>query len=250
MKRTVVYVLLCSSATLSLHARADDAPASTLVGNVAVTSDYLFRGLSQTGQEPALQGGVEYDHASGFYAGAWGSNVSWLSDLSSSDVPISNSLEVDFYAGFRHGLTDKLNLDVGLYTYYYPGDYPHGFVRPYTTEAYVGLSYGPVSAKYYHALTNLFGFADSDGSGYLDLSANYEFSPGWTLTAHAGRQRVRRTSEASYTDWKLGATWAFSPGWTLAFAYQDTNAERGVYTNPQGEYLGRATGVVTLTRNF
>lgn len=219
-------------------------------GTLALTSDYLFRGLSQTNQEPALQGGVEYAHDGGFYAGIWGSNISWLSDYSSASLPISSSVELDGYVGWRVPLGETLKLDAGVYTYYYPGTYPQGFVRPYTTEAYVGLLWGPGSLKYYHAVTNLFGFADSDGSGYLDASVNYEFSPGWVLNGHAGRQRVKGFSAASYTDWKLGLTRNFDGGWSLAAAYADTNAERGVYTNAFGNFLGRSTGTLTLTKAF
>ena len=232
------------------EALADDAPTSTVTGSVALTSDYLFRGISQTDQDLALQGGVEYAHASGFYLGAWGSNVSWLSDLSSAGTPISSSVELDVYAGWRDNITDAIKLDAGLYTYYYPGDYPTGFTRPYTTEAFLGASAGPFSLKYWHSVTNLFGFTDSKNSGYIDASLNYEFVATWTLNAHAGRQRVKSNSAASYTDWKLGVTKAFDGGWSVAVAYFDTNADRAAYTNPHGAYLGRSTGVATVTKAF
>ncbi|MEO8670824.1 MAG: TorF family putative porin [Tahibacter sp.] len=223
---------------------------STFTGTLALTNDYVFRGLSQTNRDPALQGGVEYSHASGWYVGAWGSNVSWLSDVSTSSAPVSSSLELDLYGGWRGNVSDSVKLDAGLYTYYYPGEYPSGFVLPYTTEAFFGVSVGPASVKYYHSLTNLFGFADTDGSGYLDASVNVEFSPSWMLNAHAGRQRVKNLATASYMDWKLGVTKTFSSNWSLALAYLDTSADRSVYTNPQSSYLGRATGVVTVTRSF
>lgn len=241
---------LCVGAFVASAILAGSAAEAATSGSLTLTSDYLFRGLSQTDQEPALQGGIEYAHDSGFYAGVWGSNISWLSDYSSAALPINSSVELDGYLGWRGSVGDALKLDAGVYTYYYPGDYPAGFVRPYTTEAFLGASLGVFSLKYYHALTNLFGFADSDGSGYLDASANYEFSPGWVLNAHAGRQRVKRTSAASYSDWKLGVTRNFDGGWSLAAAYADTNAQRGVYTNAFGNYLGRATGTLTLSKAF
>lgn len=239
-----VGAILASAALATGNAHAGTS------GTLALTSDYLFRGLSQTNQEPALQGGVEYAHDSGFYAGVWGSNISWLSDLSSASTPISSSVELDGYAGWRGSAGDTIKLDAGVYTYYYPGDYPQGFVRPYTTEVYFGVSAGPASLKYFHAVSNLFGFAESDGSGYLDLSVNYEFSPGWVLNGHAGRQRVKGTSIASYTDWKLGLTRNFDGGWSLAAAYLDTDAVRAAYTNPFGNFLGRSTGTLTLTKAF
>ncbi|WP_257387145.1 TorF family putative porin [Tahibacter caeni] len=245
------YATLCVGAALASAFLLAAGPAAAAVsGTLALTNDYLFRGLSQTNQEPALQGGVEYAHDSGVYAGVWGSNVSWLSDYSSASLPISSSVELDGYVGWRGNVSDALKLDAGVYTYYYPGDYPTGFVRPYTTEVYLGASWGPASLKYYHAVTNLFGFAESDGSGYLDASVNYEFSPGWVFNAHAGRQRVKGTSIASYTDWKLGLTRNFDGGWSLAAAYADTNAERSVYTNAFGNFLGRSTGTLTITKAF
>jgi uncharacterized protein (TIGR02001 family) len=240
---------------IALHApfaRSEDAPSGpALGGNVALVSDYLFRGLSQTSQDPALQAGIEFGSADSWYIGAWGSNVSWLSDLSSPpDSSISNSLEIDLYAGWRIPLGETWKLDVGLYTYYYPGDYPRGFTRPYTTEAYVGLSWTIVTLKYSYAFTDAFGFADSKGSDYLDLSANWEFSPSWVLNAHVGHQRIDHFSDADYSDWKLGITKNFANGFAVALGYYDTNAEKGVYTNPDGEFLGRDTGVLSVTKVF
>ncbi|OOG60844.1 hypothetical protein B0E47_01675 [Rhodanobacter sp. B05] len=224
--------------------------ASSTNGSVAVVNDYLFRGLSQTNQKPAVQPGIEYDHASGWYVGAWGSNISWLSDTSTSTAPLSSSLEVDLYTGYRGSFSGGWSYDVGLYEYYYPGDYPAGFTRPYTTEGYVSLAYKTLSLKYSHSFTNLFGFPDSRHSGYLDLSWNVEFTPGWTLNTHVGHQHVANTPGFSYTDWKLGVTRAFSHGYSVALGYYDTNAKRTAYTNAYGHFVGRATGVLSLSKAF
>src|SRR5690606_33939082 len=113
---------LCTAPTLM----AADAESST-TGNVTVVNDYLFRGLSQTNRDPALQAGLEYDHASGWYVGGWGSSISWLSDTSAPGVRVSSSVELDVYAGYRAKVGDDWTLDGGLYEYYYPGSYPHGY---------------------------------------------------------------------------------------------------------------------------
>lgn len=242
----LVLVLLLSS-TINTYA----APAGpALSGSLTGVSDYLFRGISQTSQDPALQGGVEYGSGDSWYVGAWASNVSWLSDASTPDASISNSLEVDVYAGWRVPLSDDWGLDFGLYTYYYPGDYGHGITRPYTTEAYAGISWSILSLKYSHAFTNTFGFSDSKHSDYLDLSANWEFSPSWVLNAHAGHQRIKNFGAASYTDWKLGVTRNFVNGVSVALGYYDTNAEKSVYTNAAGQFTGRGTGVLSVTKAF
>src|SRR5688500_880333 len=159
-------------AVLLVLAPASDAHAG-IGGSVALTSDYVFRGISQNNQEPALQAGLEYAASSGFYVGTWGSNVSWLSDLTALGIPVSNSLELDVYGGYRGKFSDTVAYDVGALYYWYPGDYPNGFNSPDTGEIYAGVTFGPFagttfSVKYSHALTDLFGYTDSDGSGYLD----------------------------------------------------------------------------------
>lgn len=235
---------------LSAPAQAEGDAAPVLSGNLSLVSDYLFRGLSQSGRDPALQGGIEYGRIDGWYLGAWGSSVSWLSDYSRLGQDVSNSVELDVYAGWRLPLGADWKLDLGLYSYYYPGDYPRGFTRPHTTEGYVGLSWTFLSLKYSHSFTNLFGFRDSKRSGYLDLSANWEFMPGWALNAHVGRQRVRHSGAADYTDWKLGLTRSFANGIAVALGYYDTDADEAAYTNGYDEYLGRRTGVLSVSKVF
>lgn len=219
-------------------------------GSLALTSDYLFRGISQNNQEPALQGGIEYAADSGFYVGSWGSNVSWLSDTNVSPDSISNSLELDFYGGYRGKFGESVGFDVGALYYWYPGDYPSGFNSPDTGELYFGISAGIFAAKYSYALTDLFGYADSDGSSYLDAAVNWEFVPTWTLNAHAGKQWIKNNKDFEYVDWKLGVTKSFDGGFAIALAYQDTDAEEALYTNRYGNYLGEDTVVLTLTKTF
>nr|WP_084084713.1 TorF family putative porin [Cupriavidus sp. USMAA2-4] len=232
---------------------ADAAPASphTFTANVTLATEYRYRGLMQTNRHPAIQGGFDYAHESGFYVGNWNSNISWLSDSSSQ---VSAPIEMDFYGGFKNtfalaGL--DWNYDVGVLQYYYPGDYPTGFTRPHTTELYGGIGSGPVFLKYSHALTNLFGFNDSKNSFYIDLSANVPLNF-WDLTfnAHVGYQKVQHVTDASYTDWKVGLTKDLGKGFSLAVAYIDTNANRSVYTNTSGRYVGRATAWASLTKSF
>ena len=239
---------------LLVAAPAGDAYAGT-AGSVSLTSDYLFRGVSQTNQEPALQSGLEYVTDNGFYVGGWGSNVSWLSDLGAAGVPVSSSLELDAYAGYRGKLGDKLSYDTGALYYWYPGDFPSGFNSANTGELYAGITVGPFArttfgAKYSYALTDLFGYADSDGSSYLDLNANWEFAPGWTLNAHGGKQWVEHNAFAEYADWRLGVSKVFAPGYTVALAYSDTDADEITYTNAYGHFLAEDTVVLTVTKTF
>ena len=229
---------------------ADENSSVACSGSLSLISNYRFRGLTQTNSDPALQGSLECAHTSGFYAGLWGSNVSWLSDLSSADVPISNSLELDYYGGYRGAFAEGWGFDVGVYGYYYPGDYPHGFIRPYTTELFAGLTYATAGIKYWHSVTNAFGFGDSKNSGYLEANYNPAIGSGWTLNLHAGHQRIDSSSDFDYSDWKVGVSKDLGKGRTLAAAYVDTNADRVFYTNPYGEYVGDAVVTVSIAQAF
>ncbi|MCL1635829.1 TorF family putative porin [Luteimonas sp. SX5] len=245
---------IASSVSLVLLA-AGQAHAGTS-GSVALTSDYLFRGVSQTNEEPAVQGGVEYAADGGFYVGAWGSSVSWLSDLSSDAAPISSDVELDGYLGYRGKFGDsKFGYDVGALYYWYPGDYPAGFNSADTGEIYVGISASPsdavaLAAKYSYAVTDLFGYADSDGSGYLDISMNWQFTPGWTLNVHGGKQWVENNEAYEYADWKLGVTKAFDNGFSIAAAYTDTDAEQALYTNAFGNEIADGRFSLTFAKAF
>jgi len=209
---------------LSTSAMAEESPISA---NVALASDYQYRGISQTNENMALQGGFDYAHESGFYVGTWGSNVSWLSDMSTSDAPISSSLEIDVYGGYSTEFSG-VGIDVGLLQYLYPGNYPEGFNSADTLEGYVGVSYGPVSLKVSHSFTDLFGVEDSDGSQYYDLSASHEIA-GFTLEAHVGRQKIENCDGCSYNDWKLGVGTSLV-GLDVGLAYVDTDIDSSVDT--------------------
>lgn len=224
MKKSKTVVAAFAALPL-LGAGAALAQDSPFTANVAIVSDYAFRGISQTDERPALQGGFDYAHPGGFYAGVWGSNVSWLSDAETTSSS-GNSLELDIYGGFKMPL-GPVGLDVGVLQYYYPGDFDRewrndtGLDEPHTTEGYVGLSWAFLTFKYSYAFTELFGLDDSDGSQYFDLAAAYEVADGLTLNAHVGRQRIVGPVD-SYNDWKLGVTKALA-GFNLGLHYVDTD---------------------------
>ncbi|MES2071303.1 MAG: TorF family putative porin [Pseudomonadota bacterium] len=216
--------------------------------NAALTSDYRYRGISQTRLQPALQGGADYTHnPSGFYAGTWLSTIKWTKDAGGS-----GDIEWDIYAGKRGEITKDVSYDIGVLSYVYPSN---GLpTSANTTEVYGQLGYGPVYAKYSHAVTNLFGFADSKHSGYLDLGANVEVASGLTLNLHVGRQKVKNTEFYSYTDWKVGLTKDFGAvlnGLSGALAVIGTNAGEVAYASPaNGKFLGKTALVATITKTF
>lgn len=108
---------LCSSSLVYGEEAAPAAPASPFTGNFTIASEYLYRGIAQTRGKPALQGGFDYAHPSGFYIGTWGSNISWINDAVAG---ASASLELDIYGGYK-GTAGPLGYDVGVLTYNYPG---------------------------------------------------------------------------------------------------------------------------------
>jgi uncharacterized protein (TIGR02001 family) len=192
-------------------------------------------------------------HASGFYAGTWASNISWLRDA--GVVERGGSLEWDFYGGYKRAIGADATLDVGVLTYYYPGSYVAGATNPDTTELYVGGTWRWASLKYSHAVTQTFGVADSRNSGYVDLSANYPVSDAFILNAHVGRQLYAGRGHAAdngdtfdYTDWKLGVTWS-SGAWNVGAYYTDTNAKDAGYTIASRN-IGKATGTAFVQRTF
>lgn len=240
----VICSLLALAVVTPVAAHAQEA-VSPFTGSVAITSDYTFRGISQTNRKPALQGSMQYDN-SGFYVGLWGSNISWLSDLEG----VSSSVEIDIYGGYKGTFAGDWSYDVGVNRYQYPGKYPAGFTSPNTTEVYGSIGWKTLSAKVWYSLTDTFGFSDSENSDYIEVNWNQPFAGIWTLNAHVGKQTIDGLGDADYTDYKLGVTVALPHGFSLAAAYIDTNAEESVYTNAYGKFLGKQTGVVTLTKAF
>ncbi len=240
-------VILLAGALASL-AGAVHAEEATITGNVALTSDYRYRGMSQTRLQPAVQLGADYLAASGWYAGAWASSITWTRDAGGS-----GSIEADLYGGWRGTLAKDVSVDAGLLGYVYPSNglsHVDGWDNAHTAEVYAQLGYGVATLKYSHSLTNLFGVADSHGSGYLDLNLNFAVSEKTTLNLHAGRQRVRHVGSASYTDWKAAIAHEFGLA-TVTLAAVGTNASRTAYASPaDGQFLGKRALLVSVGRSF
>jgi uncharacterized protein (TIGR02001 family) len=217
------------------------APVHAMTGNVALTSDYRYRGLSQSRLAPALQGGADYTHnPSGLYAGVWGSTIKWIDDIGGDSL-----IEIDLYGGKRGEIAPSITYDVGGLYYVYPSD---GLQTKATTfEVYGQVGWGPGYIKYSHATTNLFGTADSKGSGYLDIGANVEIASGLTLNIHAGHQRVANNSIYSYSDYKVGVTKDFG---VAAVSLALIKAQTDQFFTPHGKNLGRSGAVLTVSKTF
>lgn len=223
---------LASLGLLSTAASAADAAAEaaapppdwTVTANVGVFNQYFFRGVGYTRGLPAVQGGFDVAHSSGFYAGVWGSNVHEAS------IPNAN-VEIDVYGGFAKTFGD-FTADIGVLQFIFPGS--KHFAGPSgadafsagsagksinTTELYAAGTWKFAQLKYSRAVTDYFGINKSSGSNYLEGNINYEFMPSWTLNLHVGRQTVEEAKTLGFTDYKAGITKAFEGGWQVGAAY-------------------------------
>ncbi len=235
-------------------APAKEEPEYTLTGNVGLYSQYIFRGVSQTNEEPAVQGGIDWTHKSGLYLGTWASNVSWLSD-GNSDV--SSSLEWDFYGGYKLALPADFTADFGVIYYWYPGSFPSGYVKANTTEVYVGLAWKWLSAKYsYSVNSKTFGFPDSRGSDYWELNASYDLVDKVsdaigkvTVFGHLGKQKFKNNGFYDYGDWKVGISTEIF-GVTVGIFGTDTDAESAAYTNRFGNNVAAGQFVGYIQKTF
>ena len=253
--------ILAASTLVSGAAFAQSAPPPasphTFTGKIALYSEYEYRGIAQTSEDPALQLTLDYAHASGFYIGTFITNIKWLKDT--GDVlgtPIDGDIEWDIYGGYKWGFAPGWTLDVGYLRYEYPGSNAAlpAFVKPNTDEVYIGVSYGPATLKYSYGLSEIFGVVDSKGSDYLELAVNYPIMEKLTLNALIGHQRYSgvqahagdfNNSNFDYTVWKLGATWDFGNGFTAGGYWKDTDADPQYFTFKGKDWSkGRAVGFV------
>lgn len=189
---------LAGAAALALMASAGAASAqdASITANIAVTSDYVFRGFSQTDQEPAVQAGVDVTVGS-FYAGAWASNVDFGDDTDA---------EIDLYGGFR-GETAGYAWDVGVVTYLYaPGenqDYDYVELKAAGSRAF-----GPVTAGVAGYYSPDFFGVDKEAF-YGEVNAAYATPvTGLSISGALGQQWLNVTDD--YVTWNLGVSYAFA----------------------------------------
>lgn len=239
MKKSIFALSLL---TALLASTAVSAAEESLTFNAGVTSDYRYRGISQTRLKPAIQAGVDYANVagSGFYIGAWGSTIKWIKDAGGNGPS-----ELDVYAGHKGKLNRDLSYDVGYLRYQY---HNHGLSpSPNTDEVYAALTHGPVTIKYSHAFSNLFGLPGSKHSDYLDISASVDVYNGWTVTPHVGRQWIQNYSNLSYTDYSLSVSKDFN-GFVPSIGVVSTNTNN--FTSPSGKNLGKTGVVASVKYNF
>jgi len=258
LKSKLLLALLATSSA----AFAQTAPAAPEVTyNVGVVSQYRYRGLAQTKGQPALQGGVDYANANGYYAGAWASTIQWIKDSSTSSTTYSGPTELDLYGGYKFE-SSGIAYDVGFLRYQYtgnnlaktPGGSDPQLNNANTNEVYAAGTMGAYTLKWSYAISNLFGNINSKGSDYIDLSANYDLGSGITLTPHLGRAIVTGSGNGSgplsYTDASLTVAKDLGNGLSATAAAIATNAKSSAFNSGSTYATGKSAVVVGLKYGF
>jgi uncharacterized protein (TIGR02001 family) len=180
-----------------------------VTGTVTLISDYDFRGISQTAEDPALQASVDWANESGFYAGAWGSNV---------DFDSQSDYELDGYVGFAGGEEDGLGYDVGFVYYsYWPDDDDINYA-----EIYAGLSYNIFDAKLWYSDDYV---NSGESAYYFEANANFELPQEFALALHIGYSDGDAFDpDFAYADYSAAVTKSFG-NFDVELKYVDSDAD-------------------------
>jgi len=204
------------------------AALADISGNVALTTDYVFRGISQTDNQMAIQGGLDYAHDSGFYVGTWASNVD--PDFFNG-VGHDPQIELDLYGGYSSEM-NGIGYDVGYLRYQYPG-----FDMANTNEIYGKLSYGDFNASLNYSDELAF-LPSSESAWYLaagydttlpfadvglSIHVGYSFGDAFDVAPAAATATYFGLSD-SYTDWSVGLSKSLM-GVDLGLTYTDVSID-------------------------
>ena len=256
-------------ALVALPAAAQETGGnSPFSGEVRLVSQYVYRGIAQTGGKPGIQGSFAYEHSSGVYAEVEASSSSFFSDLAADRVAnalppegaSNSSLELDISVGFKNELANGFRYDAGFMGYNFPGNYAPGVTKANTDEVYGAVGYRWLTAKYSYSLGDTFGVSMARGTDYLEVNADVPVAEGLTVCAHVGKQTYKGATadtltaagaNPSYTDYRLGVSKELG-GFDLGLAYSKTNAATGAGTfyHILNRDLGKGTVVLSVGRSF
>lgn len=207
-------LLLCGTVAV---AQTSEEPGTaihsgpSISGGIVLLSDYRFRGISRSDEDPAVQGQLTVSLPGGLYAGARGTSLEHFAG--------HGGAEADLYVGYGTGIAPGTTVDAGLVYYWFPG--AHGradYFEPYVSITHtLGPIEGTLGAKCAWSQRAI----GSDDSLYLfgQLEAGITATP-LTLTAEAGRQESGALG--SYWNWSLGGRYALGP-LEAGLRYVDTN---------------------------
>tara|TARA_R110002124_G_scaffold55108_4_gene156077 strand:- start:3538 stop:4212 length:675 start_codon:yes stop_codon:yes gene_type:complete len=204
-----IYLASAAAAALLLAAGAASAQSAEVSFNATVTSDYVFRGYSQTDQNPAFQIGADLT-AGIFYAGAWASNVDFGDDTKA---------EFDVYGGVR-GEAAGFDLDLGLVGYFYADEPTGADYNFYEVKAAASRAIGPATlglAVYYSP--DFFGVDET--ATYVELNGEWAVTDKLSLSGAAGEQYLDVNDD--YSTWNIGVGYALNDALGLDLRYHDTD---------------------------
>jgi uncharacterized protein (TIGR02001 family) len=231
--RLSLTLLACTLATASALGGEAESP-HTVSANVALTTDYVFRGISQTSEDPAIQGGFDYTYEPvGLYLGVWASNLEFV-EAGASDDP---SIEIDYYGGFRGGFANGISWDVGAVYYSYPGqneddlfgvDYDYWDVKGALGYTFADAALSPALGVSIFYSPDYFG-SDGDSiyvAGSLDLSLPHGFVFGGDVGYDdvEGDEFTGAVGGYEYVHWRVGVAKTIA-GVTLDLSYHDAEEE-------------------------
>jgi uncharacterized protein (TIGR02001 family) len=242
-------------------AQAVEVLDGNLTGNMSITSNYEFRGISLSQNGPAIQGGIDYQHKSGLYIGNWNSSFRNVPNLGDDDVDANSGVQMNVYAGWR-GEYKGVRGGLGYITYNYPtastsGGYPAGNYN--TGEAFAHLGYGPVEVKYSQTTSNYFGQKNSTGSNYMEVNVKQSLGPlndslkNLNFVAHYGHTNVANHSNLNYNDMNAGLVYNFPGQWDLGVRYYTNSSMTKTFQTANSwngtKYYGNAV-VASVTKTF
>lgn len=218
-----------------------------IAGNVALVSDYRFRGISQSDEDPAIQGGFDVGFEPGFYLGTWGSSIDFGGG---NDTGSFSTLELDYYGGWRGPIGDSdFGIDVGYAYYDYPGDTvdPKGdYQEVYLKGSWKGIVLGVNYSDDYYAKTG--------EAWYYGADYSYNFIEELALGLHAGYSDFENDQDAtflsndadSYTDYSVSLTYTWA-GVGFSVAYVGTDLDEDDY---YGTNLAEDVAVFTIKKSM
>ena len=218
MTRCLLFCALALAFSSAAQAQEEEEAESPLSGDITLTSDYVFRGISQTNEDPALQGSLTWTFDNGFYLGAWASNVEFVEE-DDADV------EVDLYVGWATDINDAWGVDVSLVRYVYPGtaegfDYDYTeLIGVFTYDEWLSLTAG---------LSNDVFNLDEFG-GYYEVAGSWALPADFAFNAHFGYYTTEDALGDDYTNFGAGISKDIGPlSWALD--WHDTNgAAKDIY---------------------
>lgn len=228
--------LMCAAVAAAISLLAGPIQAQPVTANVAFSSDYMLRGISQTLHKPAIQGGFDYASKMGIYAGLWSSNV----NFGPADP---TDQEVDTYAGYAAGL-GPLGYDAGVIYYTYPGSYRDNYYEVYGKLSYQGLTASDNWTPNFFARTGTGNYA------LLSYTVPGKLPAGISVGAHVGHQWISNNAAwgtPDYTDYGVSVSRDLA-GVTWKLEYDDSNLSKSECFG--GSNLCEGTAVLSVSKSF